>query len=123
MQMTESEIKTNIMQAKDQKKQIPICAQVNGCSIDKIREILKKQGVDLRKLKGAAPKYPVKKSKSQPKENAAESQQVTVAQAMAALYARIGELKKERADIDNELADISAQLIRMDEAISGESQQ
>ena len=49
MQMTESEIKTNILQAKDQIKQIPICAQVNACSVDKIKEILKKQGVDLSK--------------------------------------------------------------------------
>ena len=122
MQMTESEIKTNIMQAKDQKKQIPICAQVNGCSIDKIREILKKQGVDLRKLTGAAPKYPGKKSKGQPQESAAESQQITVAQAMAALYARIGELKKQRAEIDKELNEMSTQLVRMDEAI-GEGEQ
>ena len=29
MQMTESEIKTNILQAKDQIAQIPICAQLN----------------------------------------------------------------------------------------------
>lgn len=123
MQMTESEMKVNVLQAKDQRAQVKICAELNGIPEDKMRTILKKQGVDLRKLKGAAPKYPGKKSKSQPKEDAAETQQVTVAQAMAALYARIGELKKERADIDNELADISAQLIRMDEAISGESHQ
>ena len=122
MQMTESEMKVNVLQAKDQRAQVKICAELNGIPEDKMRTILKKQGVDLRKLTGAAPKYPGKKSKGQPQESAAESQQITVAQAMAALYARIGELKKQRAEIDKELNEMSAQLVRMDEAI-GEGEQ
>ena len=40
MQMTDGEVVLNIMQAKDQKAQISICADLNCCSEEKIKEIL-----------------------------------------------------------------------------------
>jgi hypothetical protein len=52
MQMTEGEIKTNILQAKDQRAQIKICAELNAVDEDEIKSILRMQGVDLRELKG-----------------------------------------------------------------------
>lgn len=51
MQMIEGEIKTAVLQAKDQLAQIEICAQLNAVEPADIRRILKNQGVDLRKLK------------------------------------------------------------------------
>lgn len=123
MQMTESEMKVNVLQAKDQRAQVKICAELNGIPECRMKDILKKQGVDLRRLRGAAPKFTGKKKKAPPQESAAESQQITVAQAMAALYGRIGELKKQRAEIDKELNEMSAQLVRMDEAIGEGVQQ
>jgi hypothetical protein len=50
--MTEGEIKTNILQAKDQRAQIKICAELNAVDEDEIKSILRMQGVDLRELKG-----------------------------------------------------------------------
>lgn len=53
MQMTEGEIKTNVLQAKDQRAQIKICAELNAVDEEEIKSILRTQGVDLRTLKGA----------------------------------------------------------------------
>lgn len=53
MQMTDGEVVMNVMQAKDQKAQITICADLNCCTEERIKDILKAQGVDLRSLKGA----------------------------------------------------------------------
>jgi hypothetical protein len=50
--MTEGEIKTNILQVKDQRAQIKICAELNAVDEDEIKSILRMQGVDLRELKG-----------------------------------------------------------------------
>ena len=53
MQMTEGEIKTNILQAKDQRAQIKICAELNAVDEDEIKSILRMQGVDIKTLKGS----------------------------------------------------------------------
>lgn len=50
MQMTDFEILTSYKQAKDQKDQVKILAQLNNTSIENINEILKSQGIDGRVL-------------------------------------------------------------------------
>lgn len=55
-----------------------------------------------------------------PKSSEAEDKQsITVVQAIAALYERVAELRKQKQIIDDELADISVQLNRIDDAIAG----
>ena len=55
-----------------------------------------------------------------PKSSEAEDKQsITVVQAIAALYERVAELRKQKQAIDDELADISVQLNRIDDAIAG----
>ena len=123
MQMTDSEVKTDVLQAADQKKQVTICAQVNGVSPDKIREILKAQGVDLRSLKGVnkhidhGTKH---KNPANAKKNPANasSEEITVAQACAALIARVAELRRQRKAIDKELEGIEEQIGRVSDNIA-----
>ena len=59
MMMTDLEILTTFRQAKEPGKQVRILAELNGTTTDKIREILKEQGVDPRQL-------PRKKRKAEP---------------------------------------------------------
>lgn len=117
MQMTESEIKTNILQAKDQIAQIPICAQLNGVSIEKVKDILRKQGVDLRTLKGPAGRkgwkvVPVEKD---PEPAPAQDNEKIILQ----LFNRVNELTAQREAITSELLTIKAELIKMVSAIDG----
>ena len=51
--MTDGEIKTSVMQAKDQRAQIKICAELNDISEDEVKDILRNYGIDCRKLRGA----------------------------------------------------------------------
>lgn len=51
--MTEGEIKTCVLQAKDQRAQIRICAELNDISEEEVKDILRQQGVDCRTLRGA----------------------------------------------------------------------
>ena len=128
MQMTDSEVKTDVLQAADQKKQVTICAQVNGVSPDKIREILKAQGVDLRSLKGKkkqinhgdVERKSYKKPANAEKNPAnASSEGITVAQACAALIARVAELRKQKEAIEDELVAIDIQVNRISDSIAG----
>ncbi|MBQ8960889.1 MAG: hypothetical protein IJ071_06695 [Ruminococcus sp.] len=57
MQMTDNEIKVHVLQAADQKAQIKIEAELNDTTPEHIREILKEQGVDLRRLHSAPKKH------------------------------------------------------------------
>ena len=98
MQMTESEIKVNVLQAKNKRAQIKICADLNDTTEDVIKGILKKQGVDLRALNN----FPSKKQKKQ-----AETNYFT------ALNNRISELLAQRKAVDDELANIKAELINL----------
>jgi DNA-binding transcriptional MerR regulator len=127
MQMTDSEVKTDVLQAADQKKQVTICAQVNGVSPDKIREILKAQGVDLRSLKGKVAKKNIHGVKHKPHKKPANAEKnpanassegITVAQACAALIARVAELKRQRKAIDEELEGIEEQIGRVSDNIA-----
>lgn len=115
MQMTESEIKANIMQAKDQKAQIGICAELNDCSAEQIKEILREQGVDLRSLKGNTDgrrSNGIKSTKT-------ETPRSDVSGALTALTARVAELIKQKRDIEDELVAIDVQLNRIEDLIAG----
>ena len=127
MQMTDGEVVMNVMQAKDQKEQIKICAQLNAVPEDDIKEILKKNGVDLRKLKTEKKKNihgikhkPHKKPANAEKNPAnASSEGITVAQACAALIARVAELRKQKEAIEDELVAIDIQVNRISDSIAG----
>ena len=127
MQMTESEVLRNIFDAADQKAQIKICAELNAVPEDTIKEILKKNGVDLRKLKtekkrnihGVKNKAHKNPANAEKNPTNASSEGITVAQACAALIARVAELKQQKADIDGELVAIHIELCKIDEAIGG----
>lgn len=115
MQMTESEIKTNILQAKDQIAQIPICAQLNGVGVEKIKEILKRQGVDLRTLKGTAPKRGWKVIPAEPAPDPVQDNERIILQ----LFNRVNELTAQREAINAELLTIKAELVKIMSAIDG----
>lgn len=115
MQMTDYEIKRNVLDAADQKAQITICADLNCCSEEKIKDILKVQGIDPRKLRRAPKKQhverkPYKKpeiipapSKSEP---AADKRQITVTDAVAAIKAQITEINRQQYELDMRKADL-----------------
>ena len=125
MQMTESEVLRNICDAADQKAQIKICAQLNAVPEDDIKEILKKNGVDLRKLKTEKKKnihgvkYKAHKNPANAEKKSVNAEPNPIAQALAELYARVAELKQQKADIDGELVAIHIELCKIDEAIGG----
>lgn len=116
MQMTDGEVVMNVMQAKDQKAQITICADLNCCSEEKIKDILKAQGVDLRSLKGVkrhidhGTKHKPHKKPATVKKNPANTEKIIVAQACATLIARVAELAKQKKAIEKELEEIEAQI-------------
>lgn len=126
MQMTDGEVVMNVMQAKDQRGQITICADLNCCSEEKIKDILKAQGVDLRSLKGVkrhidhgTKHKPHKKPANAEKNPAnASSEGITVAQACAALISRVAELRRQRKAIDEELEGIEEQIGRVSDNIA-----
>lgn len=125
MQMTDGEVVLNIMQAKDQKAQISICADLNCCSEERIKEILKKEGIDLRTLKTVkkqidhgTKRKPHKKPANAEKNPAnASLEGITVAQACAALIARTAELAKQKKAVEKELEEIEAQIGRVSDNI------
>ena len=122
MQMTESEILRNIFDVADQKAQIKICAQLNAVPEDDIKEILKKNGVDLRKLKTEKKKN-IHGIKHKPHTNPANVKKnpanadITVAQACATLIARVAELAKQKKAIEKELEEIGAQIEHVSDGI------
>jgi len=136
MRMTDNEVKRNVLGAKNQKAQIQICADLNEVDKQMIIEILKEQGVDLRKLKGSTnrpagtkphkphkkykkpeiiPAPPVAAEKQQKSENAAEKQQNDID--LTAAYQRVGVLLAERKKIDDELQSIRSKLSKLNELI------
>lgn len=144
MQMTDGEVVMNIMQAKDQRSQITICADLNCCSEEKIKDILKANDIDLRTLRGAAHKRVAETKKHKPRkvpykkpeiipgppanavkndENAekksANSETDPIVSALATLYARVAELRQKRDEIEAELVAIDVQVNRISDAIAG----
>lgn len=126
MQMTESEVLRNIFDAADQKAQIKICAQLNAVPEDDIKEILKKNGVDLRKLKTEKKKnihgikhnphkMPYKKPEIIPCPPANAEKKSPIAE----LNERIESLIKQKAGIESEIEDLKAQLTKMIDMLAG----
>lgn len=56
MMMTEGEIVTSYRDAKNKKQQIEILADLNATTVDEIKAILKKRGIDLRSANSRAKK-------------------------------------------------------------------
>ena len=125
MQMTEGEIKTNVLQAKDQRAQIKICAELNAVDEEEIKSILRTQGVDLRALKGAndgskasrarRQAIPYKKPEIIPEppkssEPAARFVWMTVSEAMAALRAELDEINRQQYALDMRKAELYQQI-------------
>ncbi|MBP5432123.1 hypothetical protein [Ruminococcus sp.] len=118
MQMTDGEVVMNVMQAKDQRGQITICADLNCCSEEKIKDILKAQGVDLRSLKGAAkPRIP-HGVKHKPHKKPANAEKKSP---LAELNERIDSLVRQRAGIDDEINYLKAELTKMIDMLTGRS--
>lgn len=105
MVMSESEVKANVLQAKDQKAQIKICAELNNTCEEEIRDILKAQGVDLRRLS--------KNVKGVVKPATSETSPIT------AIRNKIDSLLKQRAGIDDELTDLKTMLTELIDCIGG----
>lgn len=126
MQMTESEVLRNIFDAADQKAQIKICAQLNAVSEDDIKEILKKNGVDLRKLKTEKKKN-IHGIKHKPHTNPANVKKNPVnaekKSPLAELNERIDSLVRQRAGIDDEINYLKAELTKMIDMLTGRSEE
>ena len=118
MEMTDRVVKLNIMQAKDQKAQIAICAQLNNCSEDVIKDILRKQGVDLRTLLGTSYRkaHEVVTLPYIPEKEPAPS----IDSSFEALYNRVTELMEQKKAIVKELCEIKLQMLKIQKAMGGE---
>lgn len=104
MVMSDNEVKMNVLQAKDPRAQIKICAELNATTQAHIKDILREQGVDLRTFNGKQPKGPI------PEETPIQ-----------AIKNKIDSLLRQRAGIDSELADLKAMLTEIIDSIGGES--
>lgn len=117
MQMTDGEVVLNIMQAKDQKAQISICADLNCCSEDRIKEILKKEGIDLRTLKTVKKQIdhgtkhkPHKKPYKKPEIIPGPPKIIALPEAMAAIRAELDDINRQQYELDMRKADLYKQL-------------
>lgn len=117
MQMTDGEVVMNVMQAKDQKAQISICADLNCCSEDRIKEILKKEGIDLRTLKTVKKQIdhgtkhkPHKKPYKKPEIIPGPPKTITLPEAMAAIRAELDDINRQQYELDMRKADLYKQL-------------
>lgn len=111
MVMSDSEVKVNVLQAKNPRAQIKICAELNATTQENIKKILRKQGVDLRSFNGKQPKNPIPEETP---ENIPETP-------IQAIKSKIDSLLRQRAVIDSELADLKAMLTEIIDSIGGES--
>ena len=135
MQMTENEIKREVLGAKNQRAQIQIVADQNDCEPEVIKEILKELGVDLRSLKGEKKqidhgtkhkphKKPYKKPEIIPAPTANAEKNAENAEkksALTELNERIELLMKEKAGIEDEINDLRSRLTAMIDKLAGGS--
>lgn len=111
MQMTNGEVVMNVMQAKDQRGQITICADLNCCSEEKIKDILKANDIDLRTLRGAVHKRVVETKKhASHKAPVKQSTQDKVAAAFTVLLERKCKLCEQRDTLMAQLKIIEDEL-------------
>lgn len=121
MQMTNDEIKVHVLQAKDQRAQIRIEAELNAVDEEEIKSILREQGVDLRALKGAndgsrasrarRQAIPYKKPEIIPEPpKSSEPTAMTVSEAMAALRAELDEINRQQYALDMRKAELYQQI-------------
>ena len=116
MQMTESEIKANVLQARNQKAQVQICAELNAVPVERIKEILKDQGVDLRKLK-TVPKQHLAEAKSgkerKPYTRKLDPEEVVpdrLKDALAAIREEIADINRQQYQLDMRKSDLYKQI-------------
>lgn len=109
MVMSDNEVKLNVLQAKDPRAQIKICAELNATTQTHIKDILREQGVDLRAFNGKQPKAAVSETDKTPETP------------IQAIKSKIDSLLRQRAVIDSELADLKAMLTEIIDSIGGES--
>lgn len=123
MEMSNSEIVVSYKQAKHKAEQIGILAQLNRCSNAKIVEILIDGGIKptaFRRNKSKIEKQdseqnqPVRIEDLEPIHEA-----ITVEKAIAALYDKARELRQRKQTIEDELAEISVHINRIDDYIAG----
>lgn len=145
--MTDGEIKTSVMQAKDQRAQIRICTELNDISEEEVKSILRQQGVDCRTLRGAqSRKYNRTTSKPEVEQTApAESKQkfkavpaivdgapawdivpkepesTETAGSFEAISKRINELVSIRDDAERQLQELRDKLNGLIGAIGGQT--
>lgn len=118
MQMSEREIKNDVLQAADQRAQIRICAELNAVPVERIKEILKEQGVDLRLLKGAQkPKQRIAETKTANdrkkytrKLNPEEIVPDRLKGALAAIRAEIADINRQQYELDMRKGDLYNQI-------------
>lgn len=111
MVMSDNEVKLNVLQAKNPRAQIKICAELNATTQENIKKILREQGVDLRSFNGKQPKGLIPEETP---ENVPETP-------IQAIKNKIDSLLRQRAGIDSELADLKAMLTEIIDSIGGES--
>lgn len=123
MQMTEDEIVTNVWQAKDQKGQIKICAELNAVPAETIKKILREHGVDLRSLKGSSDgrRRNGKSKAMKPDMPETAANQYDLDDSINCVAARIRELVVIRDKANDELAAIYNKLSRLEDTIAGRS--
>ena len=136
MEMKNDEILVRYRQAKKKMEQVEILADLNNCPVERIIGILTANGIDgrcfsklraklnrqrniVRKAAAAVKEFDNALSKGQQVEAKEEKQPVTVVKAMAAIYDKVAELKAQKQAIDDELAEISLQLSRLEDIIAG----
>lgn len=112
LDMTDEEIKRNVLGAADQKAQVKIVAELNATTEDVIRERLKAQGVDLRRLRGAAKKHiaEAKRHYKKPEIIPGPPRAVTLPEAMAAIRAELDEINRQQYELDMRKGDLYKQL-------------
>lgn len=108
MVMSDNEVKLNVLQAKDPRAQIKICAELNATTQAHIKDILREQGIDLRAFNGKQPKAV---------SEAAKAPEAPI----QAIKSKIDSLLRQRAGIDSELADLKAMLTEIIDSIGGEN--
>ncbi len=113
MVMSDSEVKVNVLQAKNPRAQIKICAELNATTQENIKKILRKQGVDLREFNGKQPKAAVSETVSE----AVKAPEALI----QAIKSKVDSLMRQRAGIDSELADLKAMLTEIIDSIGDEN--